>query len=97
MTGQDRAEFEAWAATTGVEDFSDGDLYGYSNVLTANCYASWLAARRTQSEQVRELMEAADNMLDKMARRGRLDDANWAPEIRALHEALAQLKEQDDE
>ena len=75
MTEQDRKEFEAWASGRyGLiqQDFLRG-VDGYYCKMTRLAYASWLAARRSQSEQVRELVEAV-----KYARRMMKPDTDTA-------------------
>ena len=109
MTEQDRAGFEAWARSEGA---GNSDLewspYArrYAKDLTHNYYTAWLAARRTQDEQVRELVEAWNNY--KINRcdydawhHTRTEGENMA---HPLHEAMkkvdtlaAQLKEMTDE
>jgi len=61
MNGEkDRAEFEAWAVTEGFDvTLTTNSLCQpkYSSPQTQAAMDGWLAARRTQDEQLRELVE----------------------------------------
>ncbi|MDB4261489.1 hypothetical protein N9878_01340 [bacterium] len=60
----DRQEFEKWAKTLAwshfVAQFDTDDNGEYDEQATFRLYLCWLAARRSQSEQVRELVEAVE-------------------------------------
>ena len=100
MTKQDRKEFEAWARSKNYNTsiFDDG-TYVFADIQVMS--DAWLAARRTQSEQVRALVEAAQDMLSgwRYIRQmhGDLHGVGWDRAQSKVESALAQLKEQDDE
>lgn len=96
MNEQDRVEFEAW--------FDKQDYGGEVppsrlaiKILKTQLYGAWLAARRTQDAKVRELVEAAEETVRMGLRGQNTDEATSEYDIHKLQEALAQLKEQNDE
>ena len=57
----ERKEFEAWCVSVGGEgcDFSRDEAGNYTGHKTAATWKTWRAARRSQADQVRELVEEA--------------------------------------
>ena len=111
MTEQDRAEFEAWMKDQdhGVcLEWLETDYADHEHSIQ---YWTWLAARRTQSEQVRGLVEAVVKYGKAMPARlvAETVDENGIAVIEnvlydneelaatAMFDLAAQLKEQDDE
>ena len=84
MNKNERAEFEAWARSKNYNTsiFDDGTYIFTDIQVMAEC---WLAARRTQSEQVRELVAAVERL--------NIND----PDFTEVDSLAAQLKETTDE
>lgn len=103
MTDQNRTEFEAWARSVGA-DASEGNrdlewspsAKRYSKDLTHNYYTAWLAARRTQSAKVRELVAAVMVLVDRQSRRTP-DPRDIDPDFLTVARLAAQLKEQHND
>jgi hypothetical protein len=95
MTDQDRAEFEKWSLGVGADecDLVQDDNGDYMSRKTRDYWGVWLAARRTQYEQVRELCG-----LIKTLHSEELQDRGEVPVLLDdIATLAAQLKEQQDD
>ena len=95
MTDQDRAEFEAWLDECDMPHHTHPDYKDVYHDPDVNMMRdAWLAARRTQSQQVRELVETWIGMKDTRRACVYLN----APEIaEAINTLAARLKETQDD
>ena len=101
MADQDRAEFEAYIREVDTNnlslEYSSTENRTYTNNHTENLYRTCIASRRTQSQQVRELVEAVEK-LDALDRHhARSGVANYFAKMYAIRGRIttlaAQLKE----